>query len=111
MDGGDRAGYKQISKNVDAIIISSTSGATTGRWTGLEVLTTQAVFVGITAAGISNSSLITSATSYPQGTKIRGGSNGITAITMYGTATNSTKATVTESTHNYKAIAYVQTVY
>lgn len=75
MDGGDRAGYKQISKNVDAIIITSTmAGAvTTGDWCGFEVISSQAAVALVQASGISNSSLLTSARALLQGAYIGGG--------------------------------------
>lgn len=75
MDGGDRAGYKQISKNTPATIITSTmSGAVkTGVWFGFEVISSKAAIAVVQASGITGSSLITSGTSYPLGTWIGGG--------------------------------------
>lgn len=75
MDGGDRAGYKQISKNTDATIITSTMSGdvTTGHWCGFEVLSSYANVALVQASGITGSSLITSGTSYEQGTYIGGG--------------------------------------
>ena len=103
MDGGDRAGYKQISKNVDAIIITSTMGETTcdtgdtnKGWIGCEVISSKCAFAGITAAGITNASLITSGTSYNLGAWIGGGGTGIQKIKI------STKST------GHRVIAYKQ---
>ena len=75
MDGGDRAGYKQISKNTHATVITSTmSGAVcTGEWCGFEVISSQANIALIQASGITGSSLITSGTSYALGTYFGGG--------------------------------------
>jgi len=75
MDGGDRAGYKQISKNTQATIITSTmSGAVTvGDWFGFEVISSAANIAVVNASGITGSSLITSETSYPLGMWIGGG--------------------------------------
>ena len=75
MDGGDRAGYKQISKNVDAIIITSTMSAavTTGDWCGFEVLSSNAAIALVQATGIRNSSLLTSGRVLPQGMYVGGG--------------------------------------
>jgi hypothetical protein len=94
MTGGDRAGYKQISKNVQATIITSTmSGAAkTGNWFGFEVISSKACIAAVVAAGITGSSLITSNTSYPLGTFI-GGSK----ITSLRLSANSTR---------HKLIAY-----
>jgi hypothetical protein len=75
MDGGDRAGYKQISRNVDATIITSTmSGAvTTGSWYGFEVISSYAAVAAVNASGITNSSLLTSAYALPLGAFVGGG--------------------------------------
>jgi len=75
MDGGDRAGYKQISKNVDAVIITSTMGAASATiaWGGFEVISSAAAVTIITAPGITNSSLLTTAPTLPKGTFIGGG--------------------------------------
>lgn len=80
--GMDRAGYKQISKNSHATVITSTmSGAVvTGDWCGFEVLSSYAAIALVTAAGITGSSLITSGTSFAQNTYI-GGSK-ITALRL-----------------------------
>ena len=75
MDGGDRAGYKQISKNTHATIITSTMSGdvTTGDWCGFEVLSSGAAIAVVNASGITGSSLITSATTREQGMYIGGG--------------------------------------
>lgn len=62
--GLDRAGYKQISDGVDAILLTSTSGAVTGDWAKIEVLSSDATFVSITAPTVTGSSLISSGTTY-----------------------------------------------
>ena len=67
MDGGDRAAYKQISKNVDSRLLSATMGAVSGDWFGFEVISTGAQIAYVTASGFTGSSLITSATTYPRG--------------------------------------------
>jgi hypothetical protein len=101
MDGGDRAGYMQISKNTQATIITSTgyplavtgdTSYTSGDWCGFEVISSGAAIAGIVAPGITGSSLITSATTYPLGTYI--GGRQITAIKI------STKST------GHKVMAY-----
>lgn len=74
MDGGDRAGYMQVSKNTQATLITSTmSGSvTTGDWFGFEVVSSGANIALIQASGITGSSLITSGTTYPLGSWIGG---------------------------------------
>ena len=97
MDGGDRAGYKQISKNVDSYILTATSGSVSGDWYGLEIISTGAQIALITSTGMTNSSLITSGTTYPRGAWFGGGK--ITAIKLStGTVGGLKKAS--------KAIAY-----
>ena len=70
MDGGDRAGYKEIAKSVDATLIAATTGISpcTGDWVSFEIVSTAAIIKSITAPGMTNSSLITTAESHPQGT-------------------------------------------
>ena len=80
MSGLDRAGYKQISRNVDAKIITDTMGAVTGDWHMLDVLSTEIQFAAITAPGIAGSSLITSKTTYTKPFILAGGQ--ITAINI-----------------------------
>jgi hypothetical protein len=83
MDGGDRAGYKQISKAVDATLIGPSTGSTTytsGDWSMIQVVSSKAVFAGITAPGMTNSSKISSATSWDKGVEI--GCSKITAIKL-----------------------------
>ena len=41
-DGGHRAGYKQVSKNVDSYLITATCSKTSGDWSGFEVISTGA---------------------------------------------------------------------
>ena len=74
MDGGDRAGYKQISRNSQATVITSTmSGAVkTGDWCGFEVISSQAAVALVQAVGITGSSLITSGRALPQGAYVGG---------------------------------------
>lgn len=82
MDGGDRAGYKQMSGVVDAIFVGPSTGDTddvqstdytvfadTG-WAEIEVISSGANFAFVTAPGLVNSSKITSATTYLKGAKI-----------------------------------------
>lgn len=64
MDGGDRAGYKQICGAVDADFITDTMGATTGDWTDFSLLTASVIFTAVTAPGMANSSIIDSGTTY-----------------------------------------------
>lgn len=75
MDGGDRAGYKQISKNTHATVITSTmSGAvTTGDWYGFEVISSYAAVALVQASGITGSSKITSGKALPIGAFVGGG--------------------------------------
>ena len=97
MDGGDRAGYKQISKNVDCILITSTSGNVSGHFYGMEIISTGAQINHITAPSMRNSTLVTSATTYPRGAWF--GAGDITQIKLStGTAGGAKKAS--------KAIAY-----
>jgi len=69
MSGLDRAGYMQISDAVDSKLITSTMGAVTGSWYALDVVSTEAQFQYITAAGMAGSSLITSKTTYALGAR------------------------------------------
>lgn len=102
MSGGtglDRAGYKQISKNVDAKVITSTmsGAAVTGDWFCVEVLSSKANIATFTAAGITGSSLIgSSGVDHPHGASFSGGS--ITALKL------SAKST------GHKLIAYTRVV-
>ena len=97
MDGGDRAGYKQISKNVDSILITSTSGNVSGDFSGMEIISTGAQIHHITAPSMRNSTLITSGTTYPRGAYF--GTASITQIKLStGTVGGAKKAS--------KAIAY-----
>ena len=75
MDGGDRAGYKQISKNTHATVITSTmSGAAkTGKWYGFEVVSSEAAVALVQASGITGSSLISSGFALPRGAFVGGG--------------------------------------
>jgi len=97
MDGGDRAGYKQISKNVDSYLISATSSKTSGDWFGFEVISSGAQIAAVTAASLTNASLITSATTYPMGSWI-----GSAKITMIKLSTGTVGGAKTAS----KVIAY-----
>ena len=75
MDGGDRAGYKQISRNTQGTIITSTmSGAvTTGDWYGFEVISSKAAVALVQASGITGASKLTSAYALPCGAFVGGG--------------------------------------
>ena len=70
MDGGDRAGYKQIANAVDATLIAATTGISpcTGDWISFEVISTGVLIKSMTAPGMANSSLVTTAVKYPLGT-------------------------------------------
>jgi len=92
MDGGDRAGYKQISGVVASILIGPSTGSTAwvqstdyaefseNGWGRIIVVSSGAAFAGITAPGLRNSSKITSATTYEKNAVIE--CNGITAIKL-----------------------------
>ena len=73
MDGGDRAGFMQTAETVDSVLITPALGAcsATGAWVGLEVVSSAAIFIGITAPGLVNSSLVSSGTTYLQNAKIK----------------------------------------
>ena len=64
MDGGDRAGYKQIAGAVDSIFVTDTMGKQTGDWTDMSLLTAAVNFTSIAAVGLANSSQIDSETTY-----------------------------------------------
>ena len=66
-DGGHRAGYKQVSKNVDSYLITATCSKTSGDWSGFEVISTGAQIALVTATGFTNSTLLTSGTTHPRG--------------------------------------------
>ena len=66
-DGLDRAGYKQIAKSVDAVLITDTMGAVTGDFVDFVVISSEVQLTGITAPGMSGSSLITSGTTWEKG--------------------------------------------
>jgi len=70
MDGGDRSGYKQIAKAVDSVLITTTMGACSAtapaQWVSLEVISSAAMIHAMTAAGLRNASLLTSATTFSQ---------------------------------------------
>ena len=92
MDGGDRAGYKQIARNVDCTLITSTMGAVTGSWAGFEVISSQAAISAIVAPSMTNYAKLTSGKALPQGAYV--GAALITSIKL------STKST------GHKVIAY-----
>ena len=69
-DGLDRAGYKQVARCVDAILIGPSAGSTAytcGTWAMIEVVSSVAIFAGITAPGLTNAANITSGTTFLQG--------------------------------------------
>ena len=73
MDGGDRAGYKQVAGTVDVTLVGPSTGSTAvttcpyaNGWSKLTVLSSKAAIASITAAGLINSSKITSGTSLLQ---------------------------------------------
>jgi len=83
MDGGDRAGYKQISGCIMASLVGPSTGSTdwtSGDWADIEVISSAACFAGIVAPGLTGSSKITSATSFPMGSKIA--CNNITQVKL-----------------------------
>lgn len=69
MDGGIRAGLMQGCDATDSVLITSTMGAcsATGAWYKVEVISSAALFVSLTAPGLTNASLVTSGTTYAQG--------------------------------------------
>lgn len=76
-NGLDRAGYLQVGKVCNATILTSTMSSTTCTyaegWAGFEVISSGCAIGGITAAGITGSSLISSGTTFPTGAYIGGG--------------------------------------
>ena len=99
--GLDRAGYKQIAKSVNAVIITSTMDAASctadangKNWAGFEVISSEAAIALVTADGITNSSLLTSGAALLKGAYVGGGSGGISVIKI------STKST------GHKVMAY-----
>ena len=69
MDGGDRAGYKQISGAVDAILITDVNSPCTGDWTEFEVISSGVQFVAITAPGMVNVAAIDSNATFVLGAR------------------------------------------
>jgi hypothetical protein len=67
MDGGDRAGYKQIAGSVDATFITDTMGAKTGDWVDFVVISSQVQLASVVAPGLAGSSFITSLTTWEKG--------------------------------------------
>ena len=71
MDGGDRAGYLLVGNAADADLITDTMGVTTTKWPEgwyrFEVISTEVQLSGITAPGMTGSSLIDSFTTYVRG--------------------------------------------
>ncbi len=76
MDGGDWAGYKQISNVVDALYIGPDTGATAvysasdyndAGWAKMMVVSSGAQISAITAPGLEGSSKITSKTTWEKG--------------------------------------------
>ena len=72
MDGGDSAGYMQNSDAVDSVLITTTMGVCSASeaWYKLKVLSSEALFIGITAPGLKNAALISSGTTFQQGAEI-----------------------------------------
>ena len=73
MTGGDRAGYMQIAGMVDADFIGPSTKSTdyttctwAHGWSKIEILSSAAIFAGVTAPGLSGSTNLTSATTFPQ---------------------------------------------
>ena len=67
MDGGDRAGYKQISKAVDAVLITDTMGATTGDFVDFVVISSEVQLTSVIAPGLDGASMINSGTTWVRG--------------------------------------------
>ena len=69
MDGGDRAGYKQIAGAVDSILITEANSPCTGDWIDFKVVSSGVQFVAITAPGMANASVIDSDATFVLGAK------------------------------------------
>lgn len=67
MDGGDRAGYKQIVGAVDSVFITDTMGAITGDFVKFTVISSQVQLASIVAPGLQYASQINSATTWEKG--------------------------------------------
>ena len=67
MDGGDRAGYKQIAKAVDAKLITDTMGAQTGDWVDFVVVSSEVQLASVIAPGMAGASVINSGTTWIKG--------------------------------------------
>ena len=67
MDGGDRAGYKQIAKAVDATFITDTMGAVTGSWADFVVISSQVQLASVVAPGLAGATMISSGTTWEKG--------------------------------------------
>ena len=67
MDGGDRAGYKQIAQNVDAVFITDTMGTVAGDFVDFVVVSSQVQLASVVAPGLSGDTLITSGTTWEKG--------------------------------------------
>jgi hypothetical protein len=68
MDGGDRAGFMQAARDVDAVLITSTMGkcSATGAWVDFEVISSEVLIKAVTAPGLVNASLLDSGTTFAQ---------------------------------------------
>jgi hypothetical protein len=66
-DGGHRAGYKQVAKAVDAVLITDTMGAVTGDWTDFVVISSEVQLASVDAPGLTYSSQINSGTTWIKG--------------------------------------------
>lgn len=67
MDGGDRAGYKQVAQAVDAVFITDTMGATTGDWVDFVVISSEVQLASVIAPGLTGASQINSLTTWIKG--------------------------------------------
>lgn len=67
MDGGDRAGYKQIAGAVDARFITDTMGAVTGSWADFVVISSEVQLASVIAPGLNGASKINSGTTWIKG--------------------------------------------
>jgi hypothetical protein len=68
MSGLDRAGFMATARQGESQLITSTMSSTTCPWetgySGFQVISSQAVIAKVTDAGVKNSSLITSGSSF-----------------------------------------------
>lgn len=66
-DGLDRAGYKQIAKSVDAVLITDTMGAVTGDFVDFVVISSEIQLASVIAPGLQYATMIASGTTWEKG--------------------------------------------